>query len=541
MALARVKLDEHLTTIQHIANQRDPSHVPVLIAYLAHDEPHAAWAAAWALARVWSPQAADPLVDALSRVDLDLAVFAHLHGLPAVDRLVALVDHEDRRTRSRVMEALVTTRDARAIGPLRCALANRPESELSRLAGRILIERFAPLIDDALDACLHRFHPLTAKLSANAVDDEELVRRLEEHLGADGRDVRERAAVMLHAMATDRASAALRCAARDPDREVRHAAIRGLDRLADDPAIADIIAAALADPDEQIQRMAASVLGGRGDPRAHDYFWSRRDGPWHLRRECWSLMARTARSAAGETSVLAYLREQLGPLSRRLSHKKVIEDHGRRCDVLTALSRLDGTEAADLLALLMGQGDDLLGPMAAAALHGLNDPRALPELLHDLGSNSSFRCVEAAEVLASGAAVPRMFVPALTGALRVRRKSWVYGPTPDIAVALGKTGAPEALPHLLSLLSEPEMTQAGQLGLTELLQHAATELDTAGLRAVAVLPDAVLHRYDWTTAGYESTIFEIASVDLSPLKRLARRELVRRGETSASQETACEE
>ena len=70
---------------------------------------------------------------------------------------------------------------------------------------------------------------------------------------------------------------------------------------------------------------------------------------------------------------------------------------------------------------------------------------------------------------------------------------------------------------------------------------AATELDTAGLRAVAALPDAVLHRYDWTTAGYESTIFEIASVDLSPLKRLARRELVRRGNRSAFQETVCEE
>ena len=541
MALARNKLDKHLTTIQHIANHPDPSQVPILIAYVAHDEPHAAWAAAWALARVWSPQAADPLVDALSRVDLDLAVFAHLRGSPAVDRLVAMVDHEDRRIRSRVMEALVATRDERAIEPLRRALANRPESDVSGLTRRILIERFAPLIDDALDACLHRFHPLAAKLSANTVDGEELVRRLEEHLGADSRDVRERAAVMLYAMATDSASAALRCAARDPDREVRHTAIRGLDRLADDPAIADIIASAFADPDEHIQHMAANMLGKRGDPRAHEYFWSRRDGPWPLRRESWTLMARTARSAAKETSVPAYLREQLGPLSRRVRYSKVIEDHSRRLDVLTALSKLDGTEAADLLAFLMGQCDDLLRPMAAAALHGLGDPRALPELLHDLGSTSCFRCVEAAEVLASGAAVPRMFAPALTGALRVRRKSWVYGPTPAIAVALGKTGAPEALPHLLSLVAEPEMTQAGRTGLTALLQFAATELDTAGLRAVAALPNAVLHRYDWTTAGYESTIFEIASVDLSPLKRLARRELMRRGETSASQKTACEE
>ncbi len=358
------ELDGYLRVVQRIFNQDDRTGIPLLVSYLDHGDDRLAWAAAWALNRVYSPEATNPLIEALTRYDIDLAVFARMRGEPQVERLIDLLKAEERGARIRSAEALAVTCDERAIEPLRRVLSYWPLDSYYGLARSVLRRGFRPLVDDILFKCLHQLSPPEAWMCFSKVDDPTIKARVKEYLDAEDPLVRERAMAMLR--------------------------------------------------------------------------------------------------------------------------------------------------------------EDFIPPPFV-----LLSPRANRSILADLESKKPWECVESAKVLALMDSVPVSYVPALIEALDVWSQGWEFPPTAAIAVALGKTGAAEGLPHLLAYFDEPYLVKAGALGLEELIRRSASLLDLKELVKVADLPEFALHRYEYYGPGYiECKKIEV--IDVSSIKKLARAELERR-------------
>jgi len=280
----------------------DAQSVEPLISTLKDSDIKVRQFAASALGQIGDPRAVEPLITVLEDKDVRKSAAGALVdiGVPAVEPLIANLQHEDPHVCKVVAEILVQIGDPRGVGPIIAAfkdvvkpllLTIQDESQkwrAHREAAKELIKIGAPaveiLITNLKDA--DEDVRLTAAKALNRMDGESkitlrglTVEPLIVALKDTDKDIRLNAIGALRWVSREEGNDALRiqivepllAAINDTDKDVRSSAIRLLGhvgkRLKDDTLRAQIVESLLAlDPDTNED--AALALGDTGDPRA---------------------------------------------------------------------------------------------------------------------------------------------------------------------------------------------------------------------------------------------------------------------------------
>ncbi len=227
------------------------------------------------------PAAAAGLPEALTRLASDDVLVADAaveeivaFGAPAVDSLLARLDHPGRDVRAGAIRGLGLLGDPRAAEPLRARLAGSvareaPDTMESRYL-RILLIQAAGRLKDVAAADLLRelaagddaFERAHAAVSLMAVAADPGYDRVRECLASEDPAIRCIAAEGLGEAGGDAAIPLLVGAAADTAWVVRDAAYRALGRFREDPAAAGALQRGEADPSWYVRRTAREAAGG---------------------------------------------------------------------------------------------------------------------------------------------------------------------------------------------------------------------------------------------------------------------------------------
>lgn len=229
------------------------------------------------------PARAAGLAEALTRLASDDVLVADAaveevvaFGAPAVDSLLARLDHPARDVRAGAIRGLGLLGDARAAEPLRARLAasvgrEAPDTMESRYL-RILLIQAAGRVRDAAAADLLQqladggdaFERAHAAVSLMALDADPGYDRVRQCLANEDPAIRCIAAEGLGEAGGSAAVPLLLEAAADSAWVVRDAAYRALGRYREDPAVAGALERGAADPSWYVRRTAREAgAGGR--------------------------------------------------------------------------------------------------------------------------------------------------------------------------------------------------------------------------------------------------------------------------------------
>jgi len=564
--MGTIELDKTLRLIQDIVHEGNIGRTGELIELLDDKlrDSRVLWAASWGLARLYDPAAAVPLVGALERRDLYYQVFAQVTDPQVLDLMQANLREErpqasrpekrgllrrilrlpappnneaaeercKRGTRDcRILTSLGWLNDPRATDLLLQYLNELDEDDGGFVAAQSLLRRGSPEIQArVIDKAIHEF--TDADMITFESGTEATVAVIAPYLGSSEAEERRTAVAMLSALGDPKAIDTLRRALKDPDQEVRLEAVQGLDDYPQASAT-DALADALADDDPEIRTDAAEYLAWRDDSRCVDVLW---DSVRDSFRQWRAAGLKQHKNHLFDLTSLYHLSRLSGPGTIREELKQILLETIRSWGnsyvlysgyAFRALIAIAGNEAKGVIEPFSNSKHHEIRISALDAVRRMGDERGLDGLLSIVRTEDIHPCVLAAKALAIGGVLPKSAFETLESALYARRPSPLYFPTSFIAPALGKTGDPRGLPHLLALVEEPEMTEAALAGLSSLLKYGGPGLSANDLEAIMDLRDVYLHRYESLTADYDE-IREICEVDFRPVKRMAADELHRR-------------
>ncbi|MCB9451340.1 MAG: HEAT repeat domain-containing protein [Anaerolineaceae bacterium] len=419
-------------------------------------------------------RAFDPLIDALEDTNYKVRSAAaetlgKLGDVRAVEPLISALDDVDKQVCSSAIESLRILGDARAIEPLIGVLAHKDPwvrwaatNTLKHLGESMLM----PLIDVLQHDNVHVRESAVQLLGV--LGDSRAVDPLINTLADISPDVRKAAAETLEKLGDPRAVAPLINALADDNWEVRWSIIRtleqlykptleslldilrhentnvrvwavnGLGKLEDTHAI-ELLIQALTDPDSEVRKSAARILGDLGEPALLPLFNALRHENTEVRKISAQILEKLGDVRAfeplidaladGDDGVRRSAASALGKLGDVRAFEPLIDaladgDDGVRRSAASALGKLGDVRAFEPLIDALADGDDGVRRSAASALGELGDVRAVPALierLDDTAGQVPFRvCNEAASAL------KRIGTPEAMAAVREwkRREQW---------------------------------------------------------------------------------------------------------------------
>lgn len=345
---------------------KSPQVVEPLVALLNDPDESVGMSAAMSLGKIQDPRAIAPLVASLSKVGVASTALLQF-GPAAIEPLLAALKSDDLEMRSRAMEALALSHDARAIPAITAAL-NDPEAEVRQSALWSLQALHAPNFPEALKAALNDPDPPTRAMALRAsgtLPNAESVPIVIDALRDSDPSIRNAAAVYLKpAQANDpQVAQGLIALVQDPDSSVSWSAIQSLATSRDPKAIDAMLADAQGKNPKVDPHIAMALLAKVQDPRAFKLLVD-------------SLAGSDMQSAMIAAEQLGNLRDASAvPALAAAAAGKV---PSIALEAITSLGRI-GPPAADALIGLLNQPGLQNGVIDALAFG--KDTRAVPALL----------------------------------------------------------------------------------------------------------------------------------------------------------------
>ncbi|MGV3757049.1 MAG: HEAT repeat domain-containing protein [Verrucomicrobiota bacterium] len=282
----------------------------------------------------------------------------------------------------------------------------------------------------------------------------------------------------------------------DSDRDLRHAAAEVLGRLAEKRAAA-ALEKHIQDKDEAVRKAAAKSLQNVG--------WEPKDQASRARQlvllEKWDEAA-----AVGEPAIAALTEAAASRLSNT------------RGAAVQALAKISSAKAAEPLATRLADDTPAIRKTAAQALQKLGwSPR---------NPDQAARYAIEIQDWESAAQGGFIVVPLLLEIIKAKNEhadSWTGAET-----ALAAIMDVNAVPFLIELCNDPDLTSASVRAMENILAQSSHELSDRDLSAIADLPTLMQnqHEFDSQTSTFQIVGFE--PLDISRLQQHASRELDRR-------------
>jgi HEAT repeat protein/energy-coupling factor transporter ATP-binding protein EcfA2 len=250
---------------------------------LKNEDRYVRWRAAYALGKIGSEKAVDPLIGALT-TDEDSGVrgraaeaLGELGSGKAVDPLIgALTTDKDSGVRRRAVSALGELGSKKAVDPLIGALTTDKDSDVRLIAADALRKLGSKKAVDPLIGVLTADEDSDVRLvAADALGELGSKKAVDPLIGVltadEDRGVRGSAAYALGELGSEKAvDPLMSILVKDKDRYIRRRAVSALGKIGSEKAVDPLMSILVKDKDRYIRRRAVSALGEIGSEKAVD-------------------------------------------------------------------------------------------------------------------------------------------------------------------------------------------------------------------------------------------------------------------------------